>query len=231
MKSIYDLSMWKGRPSKIAILVPCRDQVHTVFSSSLTELVKTMTILGHDVHVIYDMSTILLNQRERLAQQAVDINADYMLWLDSDMMFPSTTALRLMEHRVPIVAANYMKRSIPLSTVAYEKLSDWDSWLPLESEGELATVEGVGMGCMLIQTAILKSIPKPWFAFTYQEATQDWMGEDFYFQGLLREAGYPIKIDMNLSRQIRHIGNWAFGPSIGTNDAQIVKRKLVTKNA
>jgi len=180
-----------------------------------------------EVNVVFDASTILLNQRERLAQEAINMGADYMLWLDSDMAFPSTTALRLIAHKQPIVAANYMKRSSPLKTVAYTSLVDWDSWLPLESQDELEEVEGVGMGCMLMETRLLKDINKPWFAFTYKEDTEDWMGEDFYFQKKLRGAGYKIMIDMNLSRQIRHIGNWAFGPSIATNDEQIAKRRLI----
>lgn len=229
--SIHDKSMWTGRPSKLAVLVPCRETVYTTFSASLTELVKTTTLVGHDVHVLYDMSTILLNQREHLARRALEMGAEWMLWLDSDMMFPSTTALRLMAHKKPIVAANYMKRASPLTTVAYPKIGQWDSWLPLESQDELEPVEGVGMGCMLMRTELLKKIGRPWFEFTYQESTQDWMGEDFAFQTKLREVGYQILIDMNLSRQIRHVGQFAYGPSIETNEAQIVKRHMEKRNA
>jgi hypothetical protein len=177
---------------------------------------------GIDTHVIYDASSILLNQRENLASQAIEINADYMLWLDSDMMFPSTTAMRMMSHNKNVVAANYMKRSVPLNSVAYEQRGNWDNWLPLMSEEGLVSVEGVGMGCMMIKTEILKEIEKPWFAFEYKD--ESWHGEDFYFQEKLRNAGHEIFIDMNLSRQIRHIGQWAFGPNLGTNEEQIVKR-------
>jgi hypothetical protein len=177
---------------------------------------------GIDTHVIYDASSILLNQRENLANQAVEINADYMLWLDSDMMFPSTTAMRMMGHNKNVVAANYMKRSVPLNSVAYENRGDWDNWLPLVPEEDLVPVEGVGMGCMMIKTEILKDIEKPWFAFEYKD--NSWHGEDFYFQEKLRNAGHEIFIDMNLSNQIRHVGQWAFGPNLGTNQEQVVKR-------
>ena len=221
-KNIYDSTIWKTRPTKLAILVPCRDNMYSLFTSCLVEMVKTCTLAGIDTHVIYDASTILLNQRENLAKQAVDIKADYMLWLDSDMMFPSTTAMRMMSHDKNIVAANYMKRSVPLNSVAYETRGDWDNWLPLMSEEGLVSVEGVGMGCMLIKTEILKKIEKPWFEFEYKDNA--WHGEDFNFQEKLRKSGNEIFIDTNLSRQIRHIGQWAFGPSLGTNQEQIVKR-------
>jgi hypothetical protein len=226
-KSLFNTNSWSIKPVKLAVLVPVRDTVHSVFAVALTQMVKTNTLAGIDTHVIFDASTILINQREKLAQQAVTVNADYCLWLDSDMTFPSTVAMRLMAHKQPIVAANYMKRANPLTTVAFEKIGDWDSWLPLSSEEELVEVEGIGMGCVLMETRLLTELEKPWFAFTYQEQTQDWMGEDFYFLGNLRKLGYKVLVDMNLSRQIRHIGNWAFGPNIGTNEEQIIKRNLI----
>lgn len=234
MKNIYDLSIWKTKPTKLAILVPCKEYVYSLFTASLVELVKTTTMAGIEVHVIYDQSTILLSQREKLARQALSINSDYALWLDSDMMFPSTTALRLMGHNVDVVCANYMKRSVPLQTVAYPERGDWENWLPLEG-GELEEVEGVGMGCMMMKTEILKNIEPPFFEFEYYN--QDWHGEDFYFQNKLRKAGHKILIDMNLSFQVRHVGQWAFGPSIGTNEDQRVRKEIkkmtkkVKKNA
>lgn len=222
MSGIFDQTVWSAVPSRLAILVPARDTVYTVFAQCLTELVKTTTAAGHEVFTIFDTSTILPNQRENLANQALDIGADWVLWLDSDMAFPSTTAIRLMSHDVPVVACNYMKRSLPLTTVAYPNRGDWDNWLPLESQDGLEPVEGVGMGCFLMRTNVLLSIEPPYFGFDYQDGT--WHGEDFWFQQKLQEAGHKILIDQNLSRQIRHIGQWAFGPSIGTNEEQIIKR-------
>jgi hypothetical protein len=90
------------------------------------------------------------------------------------------------------------------------------------SEEGLVSVEGVGIGCMLMKTELLGQIEKPWFAFEYKDGS--WHGEDFYFQEKLRSIGHEIFIDMNLSRQIRHVGQWAFGPELGTNKEQMVKR-------
>jgi hypothetical protein len=225
-KSLYDSSIWKTAPTKLAILIPCRDTVYSLFTSCLVEMIKTCTMAGIDTHVLYDASTILLNQRENLAKEAIKINSDYMLWLDSDMLFPSTTAMRMIAHNKSVVAVNYMKRSIPLNSVAYETRDNWDEWLPLVSEENLVPVEGVGMGCMLIKTKILEEIERPFFSFEYKD--ESWHGEDFYFQEKLRNVGHEILIDMNLSRQIRHIGQWAFGPSLGTNEEQIVKRRKKT---
>jgi len=72
------------------------------------------------------------------------------------------------------------------------------------------------MGCMMMKTEILKKIEPPYFNFEYYDG--DWHGEDFYFQQKLRSVGYKILIDMNLSTQVRHIGQWAFGSSLGVNE-------------
>ena len=210
-KSIQNSSIWNSKPTKLAILVPTRDTVHSQFAYCLAQLIKTTSEAGIDTYLFFDSSTILLNQREKLIENAKDIKCDYVLWLDSDMMFPSTTALRLLAHNKDIVACNYMKRSKPLKTVAYTDLTNWDSWLPLEPKDDLIKVEGVGMGCMLMKTEIFSSLQKPYFEFTYKGDTQDWYGEDFMLLTKLRLNGFNVYIDTILSMDIKHLGIYAFG--------------------
>jgi hypothetical protein len=209
-KSIRKSSMWDSKQVKLSILVPTRDTVHSQFSYCLAQLFKTTSELGIETFLFYDSSTILLNQRERLLEQAKKVNSDYVLWIDSDMMFPSTTAVRLLEHNKDIVACNYTKRTKPLKTVAYTDLNDWDSWVPMEPQDELVKVEGVGMGCMLMKLDIFEKIQKPYFEFRYKEDTQDYFGEDFILLGKLREQGYDVYIDTVLSMDIKHLGIYAF---------------------
>lgn len=210
-KSIQNSSIWNSKPTKLAILVPTRDTVHSQFAYCLAQLIKTTSEAGIDTYLFFDSSTILLNQREKLIENAKDIKCDYVLWLDSDMMFPSTTALRLLAHNKDIVACNYMKRSKPLKTVAYTDLTNWDSWLPLEPKDDLIKVEGVGMGCMLMKTEIFSSLQKPYFEFTYKGDTQDWYGEDFMLLTKLRLNEFNVYIDTILSMDIKHLGIYAFG--------------------
>jgi hypothetical protein len=210
-KSIQNSSLWDSKPTKLSILVPTRDTVHSQFAYCLAQLIKTTSEAGIDTYLFFDSSTILLNQREKLIENAKNIKCDYVLWLDSDMMFPSTTALRLLAHNKDIVACNYMKRSKPLKTVAYTDLRNWDSWLPLEPKDNLIKVEGVGMGCMLMKTEIFNSLQKPYFEFTYKGDTQDWYGEDFMLLTKLRLNEFNVYIDTILSMDIKHLGIYAFG--------------------
>lgn len=210
-KSLYNGSLWTGKPIKLSILVPTRDMVHSQFAFSLTQLIKTTSEAGIDTYVFFDSSTILLNQREKLIEQAKEMKSDYVLWLDSDMVFPSTTALRLLNHKKDIVGCNYMKRSLPLKTVAYTDVTDWDSWVPLTPQDDLVKVEGVGMGCLLMKTSVFKKLEKPYFEFVYKKDTKDWYGEDFNLLEKLRNQGHDVFIDTVLSMDIKHLGIYAFG--------------------
>jgi hypothetical protein len=202
--------MWESSNLKLSILVPTRDTVYSHFAYCLTQLYNTTREVGIDTYLFFDSSTILLNQRERLLEKAKQVKSEYVLWLDSDMMFPSTTAIRLLNHNKDIIACNYMKRTNERKSVAYTDLNDWNSWLPMEVKDELIEVQGVGMGCMLMKIKVFDKLQKPYFEFTYKEDTQDFFGEDFNLQKKLREENYKIYIDTLLSKEIKHIGTFAF---------------------
>ena len=213
-KSVFTSSQWSLKKSKLAVLSPTRDHVHAAFSKCMIELVKLNTMNGIDTHVVYDASTVLLTQRERLAMEAQNIGAEYMLWLDSDMVFPATTAMRLMAHKEDIVAANYVRRQPPYKGVAYEKIGDWENPLPYKPQDALVKVAGIGMGCMLMKTSILKEIPQPWFEFKWTPESSDHLGEDMIFCQKMAEVGYTVKVDTQLSMEMRHLGTMAFGPDL-----------------
>lgn len=213
-KSVFASSQWAVKKSKLAVLIPCRDMLHAAHAHCLAAMVKLNTTSGLDTHVVMDASTVLLTQRQRLAIEAQNIGAEYMLWLDSDIAFPATTALRLLAHKEPVVAANYVRRQLPAKGVAYPKIGDWENPLPFEPTGELEPVEGIGMGCMLVKTSILDEIEKPWFEFHYTPESNDHLGEDMDFCMKMTTAGYTVKVDTNLSMELRHLGTWAFGPDL-----------------
>lgn len=213
-KSVFSSTKWSIKKSKLAVLIPCRDMCHSAHAFALIELVKLNCMNGIDTHVAMDASTILLNQRERLAEEAIKIGAEYILWLDSDMVIPSSTAMRLLAHGTPVVTANYVKRQSPYKGVAYEKIGEWENPLEYKPCDKLVEIEGIGMGCFLMQTKILSEIPKPWFEFTWDPLSQDWLGEDINFCKKIINAGYKIYVDTQLSMETLHMGTYAFNADL-----------------
>jgi hypothetical protein len=213
-KSVFSSSSWTNKKGKLAVLIPCRDTLHSAHALCLAEMIKLNTMNDIDTQVFMDASTILLTQRERLATEAVNLGAEYLLWLDSDITFPATTAMRLMAHDEPVVACNYIRRQLPAKGVAYEIIGDWNNPLPFDIYNHLVEVQGVGMGCMLMRTEIFSQIPKPWFEFGWSPDSNDHLGEDMILCQKMAAAGYSVKIDSQLSQELRHLGTWAFGPDL-----------------
>ena len=223
--NIFRNTSWSGELTSVSILVPTKDTVYSHFSYSLSNLMKVSTQMGVDTHLFFDSSTILINQRENLIDNSIEMGTEWCLWLDSDMMFPPTTLLRLLSHKEDIVACNYMKRSFPSKSVAFTDTTDWESWVPLEHSNNLEVVEAVGMGCVLMRTNVFKQLTKPYFEYTYQSETQDWIGEDFTLFKKLNDLGYKVKIDMNLSNQLYHIGTFAYGENLPVNQEKRKSRR------
>jgi len=213
-KSVFSTSKWSTKKGKLAVCIPCRDTLHSAHAMSLIELVKFNTMNNIDTHVFMDASTILLTQRERLATMALESDAEFILWLDSDMVFPATTAVRLMAHNEDVVAANYLRRQLPVKGVAYETIGDWENPLDFNVYDDLVPVEGVGMGCVLMKSEIFTELPKPWFDFQWSPQSNDFLGEDMVLCQKIAATGRSIKIDTVLSQEMRHLGTWAFGPDL-----------------
>jgi hypothetical protein len=221
--------MWGGVNTSVSILVPTKDTVYSHFSYSLSNMIKLTTQMGIETHLFFDASTILINQRESLIKQAIEVGSEWVLWLDSDMMFPPSVLMRLLAHNEDLVGCNYMKRSYPFKTVAFTDTSDWENWIPIQYSNELVEAEAVGMGCVLMRTKLFKELQKPYFEYTYQPKTEDWGGEDFTLFKKFNKLGHKLKIDMNLSNEIYHIGTFAYGRSMSSNTIKKKKWKELDK--
>lgn len=217
-KSVFSTSNWNSKKSNLSVCIPTRDVLHSAHALCLAEMTKLNTQNDLDTHIFMDASTILLTQRERLATEAVNLGTEYVLWLDSDIVFPATTALRLLAHNEPVVACNYVRRQLPAKGVAYEVIGEWTKPLPFEIYDDLVEVQGVGMGCMLMKTSIFKELSKPWFEFGWSSRTNDYLGEDMLLCQKIASLGYKVKIDTLLSQELRHLGTWAFGPDLIKSD-------------
>jgi len=197
----------RQRPAQVSVCVPCRDTVHAAFAFDLAKLIQHSDLMGTAVIPHFCIGTLIVNQREQLARMAMDQGSSHVLWLDSDMMFPPDAIQRLLAHNVSLVAGNYVTRQYPHKTVAYRQLHDWCSYVQhTADQQQLISVAAVGMGCMLVTTALMAEMQSPLFQTTWQPHSEDHMGEDFYFCTRARELGHEIWIDPVLSLELQHLG-------------------------
>lgn len=138
-------------------------------------------------------------KRTRIAVEAA--SADYLLLVDSDMIFPPNALVRLMTHNVPMVAANYRTRHGRGRSAAFTEANE----LVEPKASGLESVAAVGLGFCLLKPPILANVPKPWFVTEIGDEGELVNGEDVHFCNQVRSAGIPIYIDHALSREVGHI--------------------------
>lgn len=129
--------------------------------------------------------------RNALAMQAIDRGADYLFFLDSDVIPPGDAIVRLMSHNLPIVSGVYHRRSPPIGIPVMQKPAG--QWITKYPQNQLIEVDVVGAGCLLIHRSVLERLPpqrhgKHWFAWGVDlkdsaAVTRPWeiMSEDFTF--------------------------------------------------
>jgi hypothetical protein len=109
--------------------------------------------------------------RNALAQEAVEGDYTHLWLVDADMRFPSDAWERLLARQVDVIGLAYNRRGLPLQTTV--RIQDMTGAvgiptgpLPLTLFQAYAT----GSGCQLISTDALKRIPRPWFSIGYTES-------------------------------------------------------------
>jgi len=192
---------------KVLVGVPARDSVMTGFAHSLAVMVaRTAASTDIEIRLSFSAGTLICNQRDQLAKEAIRCGADWLLFIDSDMRFPADALLRLLAHDQPIVACNYTARRAPAEPVAFKGLVSCEKlWTVTESTG-LEECAAVGMGLYLVHTDVLKAMKAPLFYIPYVPEADGYWGEDVWFCNQARKAGFPTLIDHDLSKEVKHIG-------------------------
>lgn len=169
---------------------------------------------GNHFEVLTKRGSMLPPIRQGLVEDALELGADYMLFLDTDQLFPANTAHRLMKWDKDVVACNIATKLLPPATnpTACQKgNSDTGEFVyTTDDKHGLERVWRVGCGVMMLKPSIFRRIPKPWFKFEWDEPSQRFQGEDWYLCRKLEEAGVDIWIDHDLSREVGHEGKAVF---------------------
>lgn len=185
--------------SKILICVPSMDYVAAGFAQSLAMLQKD----GNEVAIMFQVGSLVYEARNKLAKKAIELETDYTMWFDSDMVFEPDTMLRLLKHNKPFISGAYFRRSPPYSLVAFEEVdAENRKWKDLALPSEVTKCGGVGFGCVLVKTEVLFNVAAKYG--TWFEPMNNF-GEDLSFCYRARKCGYDLYIDPSIT--CGHIGH------------------------
>lgn len=183
---------------KILIAVPCMDQVPAPFAQSLAMIQKV-----GDCVLAMQMGSLIYTSRNNLATRAIQSEADYVFWMDSDMVFAPDTLVRMVDvlqkNKLDILTGLYFRRVQPFSPVLFDMLEIRDqraSWTSFQEIPDgLFEVGGCGFGCVLMDTGVFLDVQSK---FKQMFAPIGNVGEDLSFCWRARECGYKIYCDPSI---------------------------------
>lgn len=189
---------------KILICVPCMDTIPSQFAHSLATLRKV-----GECAVTFQIGSLIYTSRNELAKKSVEMGADYVLWLDSDMVFSTDILEKLYEDRDKgdIITGLYFRRVEPYSPVLFDKMEIDDKgchWTDFkEIPDDIFEVGACGFGCVFMPTNIFLDVVAK-FGDMFSPIAS--VGEDLSFCWRARQCGYNIVCDPNV--QLGHVGHY-----------------------
>lgn len=168
----------------------------------------------------------LSRARNNIVEDLKKTDCTHVVMYDDDQIFPKGTLLRLLASRKPIASGWYLSRKGHGGLVVFSRHenkelgnpNDFNMYKPIgireliskpsevTEAGTLVTVDGIGLGCIIIERSVFEKIEYPWFAEWTPLLQRDShaFGEDLWFSE--RCALFGVDITVNLKC---FVGHWA----------------------
>jgi FkbM family methyltransferase len=133
---------------------------------------------------------------------------DYLLCVDSDIVLPPDTLVKMLAHNVDIISGIYIQRKAEPRLEIYIEHRGGLNNLSIEDmyaePTDLREVGGVGMGCCLIRGEVLRKMEYPHFVYQSALDHEHTFSEDLYFCRAARTAGFHVWMDRSIVCE--HVG-------------------------
>ena len=201
--ALFSEGIGKDGNMKTMVAIPCMETIQTETVASLLRMKQV-----GDVRFELLPCSLVYKSRTDLALLALAGKTDYVLWVDSDMVFPDSLMVDLMadmEGRDIVAGVCHMRRP-PYRPVFYKTLRQ--GLTPDQNVSEhyddyptdgLFKVEGVGFGLVMMRTGVIQAVVDKYHDLF---APLRGYGEDLSFCIRARGCGYDIWVDPKL--QIGH---------------------------
>lgn len=209
---------------KILVAVPTFENIYPDTFKAIYGLNRG----DHDVAFNFVRGYDCATARNRIAQEALDEEADYVLMVDNDVVLPCDALLNLTDNLKEVCLGYYAHRdtdNIYRGRTCVCRLFDKAGHkyfnYPLESEytaddmrrfREEETykiqIHGGGMGCAFIKTDIFKQLDYPWYDWVnYADDHRGMLSEDLFFCEKCKKAGIKIYTDTRVGcgHMLRHV--------------------------
>ena len=195
---------------KVLLGMPC---VKTIPYKTVMSLLKTVKKGAVEPFVVD--GALIYDARDMIAKFAIEKGYDYILYVDSDMVFDADCLNKLLAHNKDIVTGLYVTRRGENKNVAYKQVIKRRLFPYREPKlihdtysCGYAEIAACGFGFCLIKTDVVKCMAKK-----YKSLFEPYggLGEDIAFCERAKKCGYKIFIDREV--KIGHVGETVYEPS------------------
>lgn len=196
----------------IMIAVPAMEMVNAEFAQHLAMASANLVAHGIKINCAFNIGSVITIARRNLTDIFLKSGFDYIWWVDSDMKFPIDAPIRLLKRNVPIVGVNYRRRRFPNPNFTgmtgepgtFVEFKTTDQSPPMEK------IDVLPHGCVLVKREVYERVPQPHYLQEFVPHLNLEIGEDIFFCNRVKQAGYDIWCDQELSREVAHIGIFHF---------------------
>lgn len=156
---------------------------------------------------LFPMDRPQASARSDALEYARQVDADSLLFIDSDMSFEPDLYERLQSIDADIACGLFWSKRIPSfpTVMRKAKMPDGsDSLANIIPTGKIVEIDACGMAATLIRRSVIQHERFAYPAFKHMGS----IGEDYYFCLHARDAGFTIKCDTSL--KVAHWGSAAF---------------------
>lgn len=158
---------------KVAICVPSQRTWEARMGAAMMSMLAHSMAQGISVMLLPFESSMITKARNDLVRAALDAEADYVFFIDTDMIFPPDTLVRLINRDKEIVGAVYNKRVPPYETmgqIAMPPGMTAEQAVTLSRKGGLWEAHMLPGGMILVKTDVFRKLHWPWFFESYYRA-------------------------------------------------------------
>lgn len=204
---------------KISINICTHRYMNPFFVNSMFYMLDYMnrTGLKFEVNSHMGVSNIVGGRQARITE-TINGTCTHMMFIDDDTVFAMDVAHKMLHEMNTLTMAGIRKvamgvnpcRKSPAGLFYTAKPLDSDGFLKSKGQEGVVEVSRCGLGIFMIETAVLREIPKPHFEILWLEEKQEHQGEDFYFIKKLREHGVRVFVDQDISQKLGHAGEYIY---------------------
>lgn len=190
-----------------AIGIPCREQGRWTKFWPCVQRLRLPPNMALPIHEGVHYNNSVAQARNEIALKAMEAGADWIFWLDDDMLFPGDVLMKLLQHPEAIVIGMTLLRAShdgkfrPIwSDQPIEYVDGKVLWTPVNEikagpNGLMPLMSGTGGG-VLTRRAVFETCDAPWWQMGQYDPEMFW--EDIFFYDKARAAGFSVWGDPNV---------------------------------